>query len=146
MAQADWDEVTYIRKKQPKSSQLRSQQAINSAQRQGLTVETSKKYDGGSNRQAKGDKNTAKLDRETEELHHDTVGLDVSKLIQLGRSEKKLTQKDLATKINEKTQVITEYENGRAIPSQQVLAKMERVLGMKLRGKDKGQPLGGPKK
>lgn len=53
--------------------------------------------DGGSNRQAKGDKNTAKLDRETEELHHDTVGLDVSKLIQLGRSEKKLTQKDLAT-------------------------------------------------
>lgn len=28
MAQADWDEVTYIRKKQPKSSQLRSQQVI----------------------------------------------------------------------------------------------------------------------
>lgn len=26
MAQADWDEVTYIRKKQPKASQLRSQQ------------------------------------------------------------------------------------------------------------------------
>ncbi|XP_062589980.1 endothelial differentiation-related factor 1 homolog [Saccostrea cucullata] len=146
MATADWDEVTYIRKKQPKASQLRSQQAINSAQRQGLTVETSKKYDGGHNRQVKGDKNTAKLDRETEELHHDTVSLDVSKLIQQARSEKKLTQKDLATKINEKAHLITEYENGKAIPNQQVLAKMERVLGMKLRGKDKGQPLGGPKK
>lgn len=139
------DEVTYIRKKQPKASQLRSQQAINSAQRQGLSVETTKKYDGGHNRQLKGDKNTAKLDRETEELHHDTVGMDVSKLIQYGRNQKKLSQKDLATKINEKTQIVTEYENGKAIPNQQVLAKMERILGIKLRGKDKGQPMGGPK-
>lgn len=32
-------------------------------------------------------------------------------------------------KINEKVQIITEYENGKAIPNQQVLAKMERVLG-----------------
>lgn len=53
--------------------------------------------DGGHNRQLKGDKNTAKLDRETEELHHDTVGMDVSKLIQYGRNQKKLSQKDLAT-------------------------------------------------
>lgn len=29
MATADWDEVTYIRKKQPKASQLRSQQVSN---------------------------------------------------------------------------------------------------------------------
>lgn len=53
--------------------------------------------EGGHNRQGKGDKNTAKLDRETEELHHDHVGMEVSKLIQYGRGEKKLTQKDLAT-------------------------------------------------
>lgn len=71
--------------------------------------------------------------------------MDVSKLIQYGRNQKKLSQKDLATKINEKTQIVTEYENGKAIPNQQVLAKMERILGIKLRGKDKGQPLGGPK-
>lgn len=71
--------------------------------------------------------------------------MDVSKLIQYGRNQKKLSQKDLATKINEKTQIVTEYENGKAIPNQQVLAKMERILGIKLRGKDKGQPMGGPK-
>ena len=36
---------------------------------------------------------------------------------------------------------MTEYEAGKALPNQAILAKMERCLGMKLRGKDKGQPL-----
>jgi len=51
----------------------------------------------GQNKQHAGDKNTAMLDRETEELHHQTVGLDVGRLIQQGRQAKGLTQKDLAT-------------------------------------------------
>ncbi len=51
----------------------------------------------GQNKQHSAAKNTAKLDRETEELHHDKIGMDVGKLIQQGRSEKKLTQKELAT-------------------------------------------------
>lgn len=146
MAEQDWDDVTYIRKKAPKSSQLKSQQAVSAAQRQGVDIETTKKFAAGGNKQHSIDKNTAKLDRETEELGHDKVSLDVGRLIQQGRNEKKLTQKELATRINEKPQVINEYESGRAIPNQQVLAKIERVIGLKLRGKDKGKPLGGPKK
>lgn len=90
--------------------------------------------------------NTAKLDRETEELHHDRVGLDVGRLIQQGRQAKSMTQKELATKINEKPQVINDYEAGRAIPNQQVLAKIEKIIGMKLRGKEKGMPMGTEKK
>lgn len=147
MAEAGWDDVTYIRKRQPKSGQLKTQQALSSAQRAGVAIDTSKKYAGGQNKQHSAAKNTAKLDRETEELHHETVTLDVAKLIQQARQAKGFTQKDLATKINEKQQVVNEYESGKAIPNQQVLGKLERVLGMKLRGKDKGQPLNpGPKK
>jgi putative transcription factor len=116
-------------------------QAINAAQRQGLEIETSKKFSAGQNKQHVGDKNTAKLDRETEELHHETVGLDVARLIQQARQAKGMTQKDLATKISEKPQVINEFENGKALPNQAVFAKLERTLGVKLRGKDKGQPL-----
>ncbi|RUP45227.1 multi protein bridging factor 1-domain-containing protein [Jimgerdemannia flammicorona] len=41
---------------------------------------------------------------------------------------------------------VNEYEAGRAIPNQQILGKLERALGIKLRGKDIGSPLGGPKK
>ena len=37
--------------------------------------------------------------------------------------------------INEKPQVIQEYESGKAIPNQQIISKLERALGAKLRGK-----------
>ncbi|KAB0392262.1 hypothetical protein E2I00_006829, partial [Balaenoptera physalus] len=83
----------------------------------------------GQNKQHSITKNTAKLDRETEELHHDRVTLEVGKVIQQGRQSKGLTQKDLATKINEKPQVIADYESGRAIPNNQVLGKIERAIG-----------------
>uniref|UniRef100_A0AAX7TWB0 HTH cro/C1-type domain-containing protein n=1 Tax=Astatotilapia calliptera TaxID=8154 RepID=A0AAX7TWB0_ASTCA len=115
--------------------------AITSAQRRGEEVQTSKKWAAGQNKQHLVTKNTAKLDRETEELHHDRVPLEVGKVIQQGRQEKGLTQKDLATKINEKPQIIADYECGRAIPNNQVMGKIERAIGLKLRGKDIGQPL-----
>ncbi len=74
--------------------------------------------------------------------------MSVSKAIQQARQAKGLTQKDLATKINEKPAVVNEYEGGKALnPNQQILMKLERALGVKLRGKDIGSPLAvGPKK
>jgi len=57
----------------------------------------------GQNKQHSAAKNVAKLDRETEELHHDTVGLDVGRLIQQGRQAKGMTQKDLATVCNHRS-------------------------------------------
>ena len=59
--------------------------------------------------------------------------------------EKQLSQKDLAQKVNEKPSVIQDYESSKAIPNPQILAKLERVLGVKLRGQDIGKKLGGPK-
>ena len=58
-------------------------------------------------------------------------------MIQQARLAKKMSQQQLATAINEKPQVVQEYENGKAIPNQQVLGKLERALGVKLRGKKK---------
>lgn len=82
------------------------------------------------------------------------------------RAELKLTQKDLAQKVNEKPSVMQEYESGKAIPSVQILGKLERILGVRLRGtvfllfllashlnpfsscsgSNIGEKLGGPKK
>ena len=45
--------------------------------------------------------------------------------------------------MSEKPQVVNEYESGKAIPNQQVLGKMERILGVKLRGAP--GPVGGGK-
>ena len=47
-------------------------------------------------------------------------------------------------KICEKPQVVTDYEAGRGIPNNIILGKMERALGIKLRGKDRGKPLDKP--
>ncbi|EDO34641.1 predicted protein [Nematostella vectensis] len=141
MAESDWDSVTYLKKRAPRAAEMRSKQAVASAQRHGEGIDTSIKYGAGGNKQHSTNRDTAKLDRETEELHHEKVSLDVGKLIQQGRVEKKLTQKELATKVNEKPHVIMEYEQGKAIPNNQVLGKIERAIGIKLRGKDKGKPM-----
>lgn len=51
----------------------------------------------GGNTQHATAKNTAALDRETEELHHAKVTLSVARAIQQGRQAKGITQKELAT-------------------------------------------------
>ncbi|XP_021948330.1 endothelial differentiation-related factor 1 homolog [Folsomia candida] len=134
-------EVTILRKKPMKSSAMKSEQAVNTARRQGAEIDTQQKFGAAQNKHQPSTLNVAKLDRETEELKHATVSLDVGKLIMQGRQAKGLSQKDLATKICEKPQIIGDYEAGRGIPNQGVLGKIEKVIGLKLRGKDKGQPL-----
>jgi putative transcription factor len=58
----------------------------------------------------------------------------IIKAIQTARMELKLSQKDVAHKINEKWSVVQDYESGKAFPNPQILSKLERVLGVKLRG------------
>ena len=107
----------------------------------GAAVETEQKYGAGQNKHTATTLNTTKLDRETEELKHDKLDMKVGLLIQKGRQAKGLSQKELATKICEKPQVVNEYESSKAVPNQAILGKLERALEIKLRGKDKGAPL-----
>lgn len=141
MGDADWNSVTVIGNRGGGKGASKSTSAVNAARRRGDSVSTESKYGGGQNKHSVTSMNTAKLDRENEELKHDKIGMDVGKLIQKGRQAKEMTQKDLATKICEKPQVVNEYEAGKAVPNQAVLAKLERALEIKLRGKDKGAPL-----
>ncbi|GKE62043.1 multiprotein-bridging factor 1c, partial [Tanacetum coccineum] len=99
-------------------------------------VETIKKHDGGTNKKGPGTAVYArKLDEAEEPAAIERVGAEVRQMIQKARIENKMSQAELAKRINERPQVVQEYENGKAVPNQSVLAKMERVLGVKLRGK-----------
>lgn len=113
---------------------LKDQRAVANALRQGLNVTAVKKDVSNANHQGPG-RNALKLELESEELTHKTVGQEVKKAIMQGRLAKKLTQAQLAQQINELPKVIQEYESGKAIPNQQILGKLERILGVKLRGK-----------
>lgn len=75
----------------------------------GVAVETKEKFGAASNKHTGTTLNTAKLDRETEELKHDKVPLDVGRLIQQGRQAKGLSQKDLATVSKRNHGVVVTY-------------------------------------
>jgi putative transcription factor len=128
----DWDTVV-IRKKKPTSASLKDESAVNAARRAGVGVETVKKSERGGPVQTSSGKAAHKLDAETEDFHHEKVSTELKKQIIQARTAKKLTQAQLAQLINEKPQIIQDYESGKAIPNPQVLSKLSRVLGTTLR-------------
>lgn len=144
---SDWDTVTIIGSKAraggsgPKETVAKTNSAINAARRAGTVVGTEKKYGTANVKLNPEGQKLTKLDNTDDVVAVKKVDASVGKVMSQARQAKKLTQKELATKVNEKPQVINDYESGRAVPNQQVLAKIERVLGVKLRGKNIGEPL-----
>ncbi|KAH7522991.1 hypothetical protein JRO89_XSUnG0085900 [Xanthoceras sorbifolium] len=153
----DWEPVV-IRKKAPTAAAKKDEKVVNAARRAGAEIETLRKSTAGTNKAASSSTslNTRKLDEDTENLSRlgsffglletysdftlciledDRVPTELKKAIMQARTDKKLTQAQLAQIINEKPQIIQEYESGKAIPNQQILTKLERALGVKLRGK-----------
>ncbi|KAG5597562.1 hypothetical protein H5410_038794 [Solanum commersonii] len=152
----DWEPVV-IRKKAPTAAARKDEKAVNAARRSGAEIETIRKSTAGINRAASSSTtlNTRKLDEDTENLALrrrfllkvceskcfgntstlSKVPTELKKAIMQARQDKKLTQSQLAQLINEKPQIIQEYESGKAIPNQQIISKLERALGAKLRGK-----------
>ena len=144
----DWDSKTVIGSKARAPKVTRNASDINAARRSGAVVAVDKKISGGGNKANQGTdhQRIAKLDRENEVAPPPKIAPSVGKAIQTARMEKGLSQKDAAQKINEKPSVLQDYESGKAIPNAQVLGKLERALGVKLRGSNIGQKLEGPKK
>lgn len=149
---SDWDTVTVIGKNAriggggPRQNVARTTGQLNEARRSGAVVSTEKKYGTTNKSNNPEGQRLAKLDDIDDVVQNKKLDLNVGKAIGKARQEKKLTQKDLATKVNEKPQIINDYEAGRAIPNQQLLGKLERALGVKLRGKNIGEPLFAKKK
>tara|TARA_B110000971_G_scaffold213899_1_gene245318 strand:- start:751 stop:1125 length:375 start_codon:yes stop_codon:yes gene_type:complete len=73
-----------------------------------------------------------KLANETESFEIKKISLSLSKQIQRARLSNKLTQKELALRINVSSKVINEFEAGTAKPDNNVKMKIQRALGVKL--------------
>lgn len=98
-------------------------------------VETLKKFGAGGNKNLS-NQNMKKLDEDMDNLKVETVNKKISNEIIKARTAKKWKQKDLATKVNVLPSVIQKYENGQAIPDHNIILKLQRVLGIKLTGKE----------
>ena len=62
-----------------------------------------------------------------------TVGIEIGKQIQAARCAKKITQKELANKMNMQPNIVQLHENGKALRNNALLAKFERTLGVKFK-------------
>merc|ERR1711924_167065 len=114
-----WEEVTFS--KRPGQGQRQVADKGHRGETDGVA-----KFDKGAS-----DKNR-KLDESDEAQRIQKVDLNLRQAIQKARTAKGWSQKELATKLNEKPQVINEYESGKAVPNGQLLGKMDRILGVKL--------------
>ena len=75
------------------------------------------------------------IDNETENFEIQRSGLDLANRIKTIRCQKEMTQKDLAVRANLKVDIIRDYENGKAIPDNKIIKRLETALGEPLRPK-----------
>ncbi|PVU89604.1 hypothetical protein BB561_005262 [Smittium simulii] len=143
MASVGWDDVTVIRKSGNRTKVTKTGSAINAAIRSGAAVSTEVKSNplNKAHHLQTDHRMIAKLDRDDLVSAPQKIDLSVGKAISQARQTKGITQKELGVKINEKQNTINDYEAGRAIPNQLLMGKLERALGIKLRGKNIGEPL-----
>jgi putative transcription factor len=129
----DWTPVIITKTQKQKAVGLSSAQAIAQAKVAGV-VSSERKIAAGENKSAHNGQGPGlwKLEESSEDFKHNTVNKSLSKAISQARLAKKMTQQQLATAINERSQIIQQYESGQAIPNPQILVKLDRALGIHL--------------
>ncbi|CAK9783602.1 putative multi protein-bridging factor 1 [Cutaneotrichosporon oleaginosum] len=148
-----WDDKPTVIGYGQKRATVAKGSALNAAQRAGTVTSTTAK--GRTQTTGPADyQRLGKLDADDAPKPPEKVDISVGKALATARMNKKnaegksMTQKELATAVNAKPQDIADLEAGRATPNQALLGKLERVVGVKLRGAASqiGQPLFAKKK
>ncbi len=134
MSDQDWQTVTLSKStKQKVQGAMQSNHAMAQAKASGI-ISSERKHGAAENKSAHAatGTNLKKLEESTDDFSHKTVNKNLSQSIVQARLAKKMTQAQLATAINERQQVIQQYESGQAIPNPQILNKLDRILGTHL--------------
>ena len=78
-------------------------------------------------------KTTPTVDKEEGE-EYELVN-NYTRLIQMARNQKDLSQKDLGMKINESESLVSKIEAGKIKPTEKIIRKLERFFSIKIYGK-----------
>lgn len=72
-----------------------------------------------------------KINPDTEEMPKlPVISKELAHSIKMARNAKGLSQKELAVKINENLNVVSDYESGKGIINRKILRKIKKVLEM----------------
>jgi putative transcription factor len=116
----DWKTVTlYVKKGDGKS-----EKDVRRALQNGATVET---------RRRDGSGVTQKLDENREDFHHKKISKELADAVKNKRIELKLTQAQLAQRINEKVNIIQDIEGMNSVYNHVMINKTLKALGMSLK-------------
>merc|ERR1712228_838859 len=96
------------------------------------TVTLTKKKGNKSNDDQKKKPKRTRVDEEQEDFRTAKIGKNFSVALQQARLKKGWKQQQLAQQLNVRQTVINQYESGKAKPNSQLIAKMNRILGVKL--------------
>ena len=114
MDHQDWKPVVWTKKPDKKKNVKKGSVAV---------ANTNKNFQG---------QGTGKKIKDDDEIKRiPTVGMAIGKQIAQARNAKKMTQKELANKMNITTQIIQQNECGKAPKNNGLLARFERALGTK---------------
>ena len=73
-----------------------------------------------------------KLENETENMKHEKITVHFGKALMQARMAAKMTQKQLAQKLNVKSTIIQNYEKAKGIPNARLVQQLEKILGKPL--------------
>lgn len=107
LSHQDWKPITLSKQTKAPAKVARPSNTLSKVQRQALTSDDPGKIE--------------------------TIDRAISQRIQQGRAAKKFSRKQLAQLISEKETLLADYENGKAIPNANIINKIEKVLGIKVR-------------
>ena len=124
----DWDTVTF-KKRDPRSSK--------EAKARGAGVNKTRVIN--KNKSYKNETDMRKV--ENEDIKISKIDIKMSKMIQKARFDSKISQKELANKLNLQLSVIQNYETGKIIPNKNLLFKMGKILNTHLTGKNIGSKI-----
>ena len=118
----DWEPKVLYKNNKNQSSEQKKNTLI-TAQRKGETLSVKKDTHTDPNYL-----HILKIEKEQETFKHETVSLSLSKQIAKARNSAKLTQKELAQRLNLPQTTIQNYENGKSIPNKMIISKIKQFL------------------
>lgn len=143
----DWEEqrFNFVQRGAGANAQPRAvnERDANRAVQSGQAVQVQRKEHQRANQQASSaGANAKKLDEDNETLKVKKVDPHLRIRIMKARQALNWSQQDLAQRISERVSVVAEYESGKAVAEERVVVKMEKALGVHLRGAMAGEPMG----